>query len=633
MRKPFYLLVLQILLFFPLASSAQEVLFAEDFASGFPTDWITYDLNNTSAKWKYCPMHSQQIASCPKVYGDNLNEQTVFNSTTAANGFMHLNSDALGDGIIHNSALESSAFDFSTAGEVWLKFEMHLGVFNFPSLGNAVVEVSSDGQTWQSYNTIDIVPGQQAVPGQVRWSKNPALIVIDISTIAANQEEVFIRWRWSGQFEFYFAIDDIILYDEDPSALFLPQQDLEMTQFYAIPPNYSTPKSQTEPFAFFGDFRNNGIGTIDSVQFTGLISDNTGSNIFLDSVFFESIGPDTLVQNIPFPNTSTPISDVGVYFGEYAVNANFSDPSILNNKKTFAFNVTDSIFAKTPTIVGHTRPVDAVWGNSPHDWAWGNHYFVPNGAGEFASGISFSVAPPGPEPLSAIAGTQLQLFLYKWENTNDDNEVQVDERELLGFANYTIDGTESTLSYIYVPFAEEVPLEDQTGYIAMVSFLAQATTPDINMGIYTDLDYTGMILQTELSGQRRYASILYIPTLGNTSFSTEGFGYSFVPNIRLHLRKTTVATAAHEILSPLIIYPNPVDQMVSIQLPEEMTFSRAVNYRIRTVQGKIIRSGRLSCDGICQLDCRNFTTGSYFLELWNDEKRTIGKLLVAPRMR
>ena len=185
---------------------AQTAFWSEDFSDGdIPEGWTNEDPSGNNALWTWCgDPTTGAMDGCPPVWDDNLNQQEPFGATTAGNGFVTMDSDAAGD-VSHQSELTTSPIDCSAQGEVWLNFQTHIGVFTIPASTGALLRVSTNGDTWTDFA---IFPNLTL---DVRWSENPENIIVDISSVAANESTVYIQWQWIGNFEYLWSIDDVQL--------------------------------------------------------------------------------------------------------------------------------------------------------------------------------------------------------------------------------------------------------------------------------------------------------------------------------------------------------------------------------------------------------------------------------------
>lgn len=132
----------------------------------------------------------------------------AFASTTVADGFAFYNSDANGQNNVHDATLTYGPIDCSSHTNVGLRFQSQFADFQ----GSDVeVRVSTDaGATWTATAIFDDQPSY----GFAQNALVPAVINSDMKLAAANgQATVWIQFRWSGDWEYGWKLDDIELYD------------------------------------------------------------------------------------------------------------------------------------------------------------------------------------------------------------------------------------------------------------------------------------------------------------------------------------------------------------------------------------------------------------------------------------
>ncbi|MFK7936740.1 MAG: hypothetical protein AB8G22_24715, partial [Saprospiraceae bacterium] len=251
MQRKLYLFttLLATFLFAQSAFTQGTRFFYEDFAGGVPEGWTTDDPSGQNALFTWCSNpETGQSEGCPAIWNTPANQQVPFDSETADNGFMTMDSDLLGElAENHTSQLTAAPIDASAQDVVFLRFQTHLGYFAVNADTNAVVQVSTDGMNFETYT---IKPFQ----GLDRWSDNPAIALVDISASAAGQSNVIIRWQWTGNWEYHWSIDDVELFDGDPRVA----NDMQVNRFFATAPNAVVPASQVEPIYFLADVENAG---------------------------------------------------------------------------------------------------------------------------------------------------------------------------------------------------------------------------------------------------------------------------------------------------------------------------------------------------------------------------------------
>lgn len=207
--------------------SGQIPFFTETFASAeLPAGWSSADASvnasNLKVRWQVCANpRSCPPSECPPSKFDYFQEafpQQNFKASTAANGYVYANSDSLfiNTDIPHISQLTSVAIDCSQAEEVFLEFQTHIAFHNSQPDTGAVLLVSPDGgDNWTTYPIFQSIESSQE--NDPIFTLNPLTIQVDISPTAALQEEVLLRWQWTGMNEVVWALDDVRLFDQNPN--------------------------------------------------------------------------------------------------------------------------------------------------------------------------------------------------------------------------------------------------------------------------------------------------------------------------------------------------------------------------------------------------------------------------------
>lgn len=176
--------------------------YSEDFSAGLPATWTAVDNAGHGVNWKYTATGIFHLGSPAGL--DTLS--TV--GTSAANGYMMYDSDSSGGGVGgENADLTSGVIDCSSHTSVILTFNQLLVHY----AESAKVYVSNDGSNWtEVYDASAGLSQGQATP-------NPDFVNLDISSVAAGQDTVYIRWNFTGDYDYWWMIDDVQLYEPDPN--------------------------------------------------------------------------------------------------------------------------------------------------------------------------------------------------------------------------------------------------------------------------------------------------------------------------------------------------------------------------------------------------------------------------------
>jgi hypothetical protein len=289
-----------------------DVYWSEDFGGGvIPASWSLFE--NTGLGYNF-------IWSDSPVPGPNglyVTNTDPFASTTVNNGYLCLPSDEynvpnVGSFIDMDAYAALPMLNLDTTTSVLMVFEQY---FRY-CCGTATitVEVSNDGTNWTPFDVSKGVAGNNA-------SENPDVVAVNISSVAAGESTVYIRFHYKDVSHYYWAIDDIVLMEGAANDLRIDEtyvtsitdfgaQGIGFNGYYA-----KLPLSQITPMFFQADVFNNGYDDQTNVILTTPVSDLTG-------VIFT--GDDTLAV-IATDSTESMVSDwfsttsIGTYEVEFDV--------------------------------------------------------------------------------------------------------------------------------------------------------------------------------------------------------------------------------------------------------------------------------------------------------------------------
>jgi hypothetical protein len=196
-----------LVLFFAAHTTTAQVFWSEDFSGDtLPENWITEDANpgTSNVIWEIC----STPGNCTPANLVN----SPFQSETVANGYAIVDSDAAGpiSPGNHVSRLTTPAIDCSNQDQVFLEFQSFILTASLNAAENAIIRV------WTDTDTLILKPYPQLFQNDSNEdSKNPEILNFNISDIAANQATVHIQWEWTGNYEYFWCIDDVRLSSVD----------------------------------------------------------------------------------------------------------------------------------------------------------------------------------------------------------------------------------------------------------------------------------------------------------------------------------------------------------------------------------------------------------------------------------
>ncbi len=198
----------------PYFLNATQPFITEKFDQGFPANWTTGDDSNQNFLWEYC----SNFQNCPPAIFQTdpvsiLCRYDRFESASVEDGFLYLNSYASqGISTPHQSFIKTGNIDCSLKTKVFLRFyTVIVGGESLPE-DNAVVRVRVGNGNWTIFKVFHFLDENS----ETQTSSNPRVAVIDISGVATQKDDVTIEWRWTGKNGYFWAIDDVELFDENP---------------------------------------------------------------------------------------------------------------------------------------------------------------------------------------------------------------------------------------------------------------------------------------------------------------------------------------------------------------------------------------------------------------------------------
>src|SRR5690554_887427 len=153
-----------------------QVFIDENFSGGvLPTGWTNNDLNGSGQVWEFD------------------NPGGVSANLPISAPFAILDSDNYGSGGIQNAALETPAFDASSATSVFLDFDY----YHRQCCGATIYVEVFNGDSWVE------------VHSESSESANPAHLTLDITTALAGATNAQVRFRYTGSWDWYWIIDNV----------------------------------------------------------------------------------------------------------------------------------------------------------------------------------------------------------------------------------------------------------------------------------------------------------------------------------------------------------------------------------------------------------------------------------------
>ncbi len=280
------------------------------------------------------------------------------NSTTANNGLLIVDSDLFGADANYDAAwIENSwvqtadPIDCSSLEFVSISMETRYRCWDNGASDDSekcLIEVSRDGVNWPSIETFAEIDGTVDYgDGELvasRWevfpgfetgdgTDNPSLVEFDITTAAGGQEQIWVRFRWSGTWGYSWEIDDIQIYQT-------PANDLRIDNYTSYTDYFTTGVYEAGVFA---------AGQLSELQAAAKIYnvgylDQEGSTLALGVNGSEVGASDPITISYQTDDTLRVVydmSEVGTYDLSYTVSATVEDENPGNNAASQSFEVSN----------------------------------------------------------------------------------------------------------------------------------------------------------------------------------------------------------------------------------------------------------------------------------------------------
>ena len=542
-------------------NTKETILWSNSFNT--PSDWV---INNTAGT----PVLGWGFYSNPAAIP--VTQLSPFASTTAANGFLFVNSDANNtadfDGtFINTTATTSATINLTGQPVVRLRYQHNFRWWH----DTRGVSVSADNvATWTDFEMSN--EADYSLPNQN--AGNPEQTVIDISSIAGNQAQVKIRFYYNDNdyWAWYWAVDDV--------ALFVPEDnDLVMLGGYwgstgawgARLPYYQIPLSQLAPLDVAGIVKNYGALDQNDVVFTAALASGVWSG---------SSAPEAVLtgatDTISLTAALTPPAIVATHVINMSVSSSATDAVPADNSLLAAASVSvnNFIYARdkgTATNGTYNQGMGFEAGNVFDIYAAAN-----------LSGIDAYIAT------NAVAGAEVYAKLYSVDPTATTTAaafVFVDES-----APYILTAADLGQKITLALSAGAAPLSAGVSYVVV-------------LGSYGDGGATNdLVIST--AGVSEASTSYYYDMTDNTWYYTTS-----TPMVRMNFDPSVGVNEVEDNLG-LRVFPNPANEVINISLNKEVS----ATLTLLDVSGKVVRTQALN--GIStSINTASLNSGVYFVTI------------------
>ncbi len=599
-----------------LAKTTAVPFVSEDFGSGtptsLPTGWSASGSGSVTATWKWATAATTGAFSIGAI-----------NSPTATNGWMVYDSDSIGKltpTVQISGYLQSPSYNCFGHPTVELSFQEYYRKF----ADSCFIDVSNDGGL--NFTTFPI-QDNNALSNTAYVPSNPYLIRIDISSVAANEASVILRFRYKTTYltgTYNWLVDDIALSELELIDLKLNNPAVVMydgtggfTSFGNIP------KQFIDTLVPVVSLSNLGSSDPGNVAVHADITLN-GATVYQDSSTFTTFPyaiQDSILDFPPYYTTAT-----GAYRAVYSVNQ-MGDAVSENDQDTSFFNVNDTLYhrnsgALRSSYVIHRSTLSSTGAAS---FNIGMFYSIPTGKFDTLSGILAGFQRTTTQGSSVIA----HVFKFVTAGTTGTWTLQASSSaKTLAAADISVLDTVRYTRFDINPVFGQL-IFDEGDYAVVIQGI---NVPDTNTVLLLSSDETTP------------PSLNYLHGIGDTSQNDgiTGFGgpnnlpfrVSSAPLVRLIFGKQP-PVGINEISNDVFVgslYPNPANNEVKLDFTALK--NTVLDITITNAIGQVITQrsvGRLNAQSKHQetFNTANLSNGVYYCTMNADGVRVTQKFVVA----
>jgi hypothetical protein len=404
----------------PISLPKATPIWSEDFGTGIGA-WTVNTISGP-VDWKHTTVGHQGTYPTAAIQ-----------STTWNNGWIIVDSDGdnfSGGGYEESELTYNSAINLSGYANIQLQFQQ---MFREWQADITTVQISGNGGgAWTDY-VLNTGVGQSG-------TANPDLVVIDISSVAGNQTDVRVRFKWEGQWDYGWQIDDVQIVEMLPSNITLDEARYDTLIEYS-----SYPLSQTEPLTYKAYFSNTGVNAQTAVSLG--VSVNDGGGVVYTGVGgpLASLAPGTS-DSLTAGTFHTPAS-VNTYTATFSVYGAANDNDSTDNEVAIVYAVSDSVYARDRGALA--VPYD----NDDVSYEVGNMYEVVST--DIATSITAGIHS------STNVGAYMYAVIYELDIASG-SQVWLDQTP----DHLVTAGDLGTM--VTLPFSNSIALNAGTAYYAMI---------------------------------------------------------------------------------------------------------------------------------------------------------------------
>jgi hypothetical protein len=520
-----------------------EVIWSDDFSDA--DLWVTdYDDQNANdGPW---------VIGTDGPAGYYSEAMGAIESTTGDNGFAMYDSDGTGvevgsqdSKLIYHTAIDCGDYD-----KVAVTFESYYRKFH----GVCYVEISTDSTNWTQYQVHEDVAVNSA-------TSNPEIVTINITDVAANQETVYFMFRYVGEWDYAWMVDDVKFFvapDHDlkvvdarvnffqyphyiDSATYPVGEYYGFSGFFGMIPQRQI-ANENALMVFDGVVKN--LGSMDATPtFSINVTDPSSDVIFSNDVVYDDVLGTSAQDTMSIIDTEFHIDapELGTYTWTFETSEDgITEENPADNTITYTTEVTENLYTRD---------------NGMYTGGVGTENFVGGGL----DGDIVGVVYPFFEPDTIVKG---RVFLSSMTALNTSfvfkimtwDEVADEWVELTSSSIITVDDSTDLEVMLEIEFPDYVPVEPIDGFTEVLAAVEiYPGGESFRIGIDNTAPTSG------------YETWMYF--MDDLTWYTYGGEAALL--IQLELKGMT--SVGHNTYNDFEVYPNPTNGVIRIENVKDAT--------------------------------------------------------------
>jgi hypothetical protein len=577
--------------------AAGDTLFYEDFGTGFSTNgWVAFDAASNGFNWIYTTQApgGQYAATVPAIP-----------STTSANGFASLpssfyNTPTPPSWINMDAYLTSGPIVITPVSNVLVRWQQSQR-FCCASTSPLELSVSNDNLNWTAF---DARFGRGANTAVVESAE------INISSIAANQDTIYLRWYQGGSRNYYWMIDDIAVVEGAGNQLITEDAFTTFGTDFREGFYTQVPVSHTNVLGFNGVVKNDGGFNATNVALD--VKVEKGSTVvFQDSSLKRAMLPIQVSDTFDIPSVYQNTDGQGDYTITYTANSDSTNADQVKAIYTIPYKVSDTVFAKDYDNSGGTIGPGSYVDGDADGSRIGTKFNVQNSMR--LNSVSYYISN-----LTANVGIEIKAKVWGMDTSQTSLDAALNTAGIVGQnpIPYIITaadlGTWVTIRMLPMPV-----LLSPGYYVAAIEQSAgNANLQELRIGRARDseefqpygVQFSSMV----------YASGAASPSWGNIFAQ---------PMIRMNLLRTTLVDEKSSSIHQFNISPNPTNGQFKLDIVADQG-----NYElsVTNIVGQEVYTENVSISNTLTktFDLSTFDKGMYFITLNNGTTRKVEKVIL-----